>query len=134
MLRRTDNSNLIQSGNNNLTPTNKFTNNQIREYQELADKAIDLILFNKINSKNAFDVNNSFLEQLPMFLNQKEESSWQRISATLDASAKIYGYRVDSVHSEMFKFLGGLNRTEFHEDVEHNKKKKLDEPENVFII
>lgn len=116
---------------NNQTPVSRINNNQIREYQELADKAIDLILFNKINSKNAFDVNNSFLEQLPMFLNQKEESSWQRISATLDASAKIYGYRVDSVHSEMFKFLGGLNRTEFHQDAEQNKKKKLDSNENV---
>lgn len=62
--------------------------------------------------KNAFDVNNEFLENLPGFLNHDKESSWQKASASLDASAKIYGYRVDSVHSETFKFLGNLNRTD----------------------
>ena len=41
---------------------------------------------------------------------KNEESAWQKASASLDATAKIYGYRVDSVHSETFKFLGGLNR------------------------
>lgn len=85
-----------------------------------------MILNNKINKKNAFDVNNSFLEQLPNLLNGKEES-WQRASASLDASAKIYGYRVDSVHSEIFKFLCGLNRSEFVEEkneIDKNSKKK----------
>jgi condensin complex subunit 2 len=43
-------------------------------------------------------------------LGRNEESAWQRASASLDATAKIYGYRVDSVHTETFKFLGGLNR------------------------
>ena len=43
-------------------------------------------------------------------LGRKEESAWQRASASLDTTAKIYGYRVDSVHTETFKFLGGLNR------------------------
>ena len=41
---------------------------------------------------------------------KNEESAWQKASASLDATAKIYGFRVDSVHSETFKFLGGLNR------------------------
>lgn len=53
-----------------------------------------------------------FLEKLPSLLNKNEESSWQKASASLDASAKIYGYRVDSVHSETFKFLGGLSRAD----------------------
>ena len=43
-------------------------------------------------------------------IGRSEESSWQKASASLDATAKIYGFRVDSVHSETFKFLGGLNR------------------------
>lgn len=29
----------------------------------------------------------------------------------MEAGVKIYSYRVDSVHSETFKVLGGLNRT-----------------------
>ena len=43
-------------------------------------------------------------------ISKNEESSWQKASASLDATAKIYGFRVDSVHSETYKFLGGLNR------------------------
>lgn len=45
-------------------------------------------------------------------LDKHEETAWQKASASLDASAKIYGFRVDSVHSETFKFLGGLNRAD----------------------
>lgn len=56
-----------------------------------------------------------FLESLPHFLNKNEESAWQKASASLDASAKIYGYRVDCVHSDTFRFLGGLNRTDKNE-------------------
>lgn len=36
--------------------------------------------------------------------------SCQRASVTLDAGVKIYSYRVDSVHTETFKILGGLGR------------------------
>ena len=51
-----------------------------------------------------------FIESITNMLGRNEESAWQRASASLDATAKIYGYRVDSVHTETFKFLGGLNR------------------------
>jgi condensin complex subunit 2 len=60
------------------------------------------------------------METLPTLLNRKDESSWQKASASLDASAKIYGYRVDSVHSETFKFLGGLSRTDMKEEGKEN--------------
>ena len=36
--------------------------------------------------------------------------SWQKSSASLDASAKIYGFRVDLVHNQIYKMLGGLDR------------------------
>jgi condensin complex subunit 2 len=49
-------------------------------------------------------------------LNKSDESRWTKASASLDASAKIYGYRVDCVHSDTFRFLGGLNRTDRDED------------------
>ena len=56
------------------------------------------------------------MERLPNLINTKEETSWQKASASLDASAKIYGFRVDSVHTETFKFLGGLSRADNKED------------------
>ncbi len=68
------------------------------------------------------------MENIPGFLNHDEESAWQKASASLDASAKIYGYRVDGVHSETYKFLGGLSRNDGKEgeDDEYgeNKEKK----------
>jgi condensin complex subunit 2 len=75
-----------------------------------------ILLIKKINAKNAFDVNVEFLERLPNLINTKEETSWQKASASLDASAKIYGFRVDSVHTETFKFLGGLSRADNKEE------------------
>ena len=65
-------------------------------------------------------------------LGKNEESAWQRASASLDATAKIYGYRVDSVHTETFKFLGGLNRNK--KDLnpkEENELEGKDESDNT---
>jgi condensin complex subunit 2 len=69
------------------------------------------------------------MENLPSFINQSIEASWQKASASLDASAKIYGYRVDSVHTETFKFLGGLNRAE--QRSEENEAKTNDEKKKL---
>ena len=92
-----------------------------KSLEDNANKVIELTRFNvrnnniiinlqKINAKNAFDINVGFIESITNMLGRNEESAWQRASASLDATAKIYGYRVDSVHTETFKFLGGLNR------------------------
>ena len=61
-------------------------------------------------------------------LNKNEESAWQKASASLDVSAKVYGYRVDSVHSETFKFLGGLNRNK--KDEQEKEEQGEEEKEN----
>lgn len=89
------------------------------------------------------------MERLPHILDKHEETSWQKASASLDASAKIYGFRVDSVHSETFKFLGGLNRAdnlssineenEDNPEIERKNKKNKNLPNSyvyikVFII
>eukprot|EP01133_Synstelium_polycarpum_P019976 gene19976-23938_t len=47
-------------------------------------------------------------------------TNFQAASCTLDASVKIYSCRVDSVHSETFKVLGGLSRAE-RDDVEEDQ-------------
>ena len=63
----------------------------------------------------------------------------QVASCTLDASAKIYGYRVDSVHTDTLKMAGGLGSSkgekgkEAREEMDHQddneerkeKKKKV---------
>lgn len=86
----------------------------------MSEKAVELIFNNKINAKNAFDVNVEYLEKLPHLLKRNQETSWHKASASLDASAKIYGYRVDSVHSETYKILGGLTRADNKDNEEEN--------------
>jgi condensin complex subunit 2 len=39
-------------------------------------------------------------------------TNFQLASNTLDASVKIYACRVDNVHNEAFKVLGGLSRSD----------------------
>ncbi|KDD76031.1 condensin complex subunit 2 [Helicosporidium sp. ATCC 50920] len=47
---------------------------------------------------------------------EAEATNFQRASVTLDAGIKIYGYRVDSVHNETYKILGGLGRSSAPEE------------------
>jgi condensin complex subunit 2 len=42
----------------------------------------------------------------------RTEMSWFKASAGMDASSKIYGFRVDQVHSETYKVHGGLHRSD----------------------
>ena len=36
--------------------------------------------------------------------------NFQRASVTLDAGVSIYSHRVDSMHTDAFRVLGGLSR------------------------
>ncbi len=73
----------------------------------------------------------SFLENLPKLLNNKEESTWHKTSSSLDASVKIFGYRVDSVYSDMFKFLGGLNRSTYEGGGDDERNIDNDEEQKI---
>ena len=59
---------------------------------------------------------------LPAFAQRSDHSesaslvNFQKASCTLDASVKIYGYRVDDVHSTGYKVLANLNRTDGGDD------------------
>jgi condensin complex subunit 2 len=43
-------------------------------------------------------------------LETEEVESWKEISAYLDASSRVYGFRVDFVHHNTFKILAALHR------------------------
>jgi condensin complex subunit 2 len=106
--------------------------NSSKNFDEEVAKVIELTKFNKINAKNAFDIDVGFIQSITsMLVSKDEESAWQKASASLDATAKIYGYRVDSVHTETFKFLGGLNRNKkdinIKEDNENNNEEESKE-------
>lgn len=54
-------------------------------------------------------------------------------STTLDAGVKIYSFRVDSVHTETFKLMAGLNRSsaKVEDTVERDEENEEGEKEKV---
>ncbi|XP_028391090.1 condensin complex subunit 2-like [Dendronephthya gigantea] len=89
----------------------KLTNIQLKD---LYSNCLKLSTENKINSKNAFGL--QLIDYMQEFLTNvdkdEEVTNFQIASCTLDAGAKIYAGRVDSIHAQAYKMLGGLGRAE----------------------
>ncbi|KAI8028858.1 Condensin complex subunit 2 [Camellia lanceoleosa] len=66
----------------------------------------------KINQKNTWEL--SLIDHLCDIIKVEDEddmeTNFQKASCTLEAGVKIYSMRVDSVHSEAYKVLGGITR------------------------
>ncbi|KAF7805780.1 condensin complex subunit 2 [Senna tora] len=78
---------------------------------DLLQNCIKLASENKINQKNTWELN--LIDHLTDIIKVGEddvETNFQKASCTLEAGVKIYSLRVDSVHSEAYKVLGGMNR------------------------
>ncbi|CAK9146032.1 unnamed protein product [Ilex paraguariensis] len=79
---------------------------------ELFQNCIKLASENKINQKNTWEL--GLIDHLCDIVKIEEEddveTNFQKASCTLEAGVKIYSMRVDSVHSEAYKVLGGINR------------------------
>lgn len=85
---------------------------------------------NKINEKNTWslqliDVMQDVLDDPNEQGNNRDAQilNFQRASCTLDASVMIYSKRVDSVHKDTFKVLGGLSNTELGQEESGVKSK-----------
>ncbi|XP_046441319.1 condensin complex subunit 2-like [Daphnia pulex] len=89
-------------------PATGMTNAALVEHYS---NCIKLSAENKINMKNAFNL--QLIDCMSEMLRKKdpEMNNFQAASCTLDASAKIYAYRVDCVHIDTIKMAGGLGRT-----------------------
>lgn len=73
-------------------------------------ECIKLSAENKINIKNAFSLD---IIDFMTYMIKKEDanmSSLQVASTSLDVSSKIYGYRVDGVHTELMKMVAGSDK------------------------
>ncbi|CAL5342383.1 unnamed protein product [Camellia sinensis] len=79
---------------------------------ELFQNCIKLASENKINQKNTWEL--SLIDHLCDIVKVEDEddmeTNFQKASCTLEAGVKIYSMRVDSVHSEAYKVLGGITR------------------------
>ncbi|XP_047060141.1 condensin complex subunit 2-like isoform X1 [Lolium rigidum] len=82
------------------------------EVMDLLHNCIKLASENKINQKNTWEL--GLIDHLSEIIQAGEEdddeTNFQKASCTLEAGVKIYSLRVDSVHCEAYKVLGGINR------------------------
>lgn len=83
-----------------------ISNLSAAEMQNQITECIRLNAENKINDRNAFQL--KMIDFLLYALKKQDPkmTNLQVASASLDASAKIYGFRVDKVHSDLLKVLG----------------------------
>ncbi|XP_032760041.1 condensin complex subunit 2 [Rattus rattus] len=100
----------LASPNRNIdvsAPIPKFTNTQITEHYSTC---IKLSTENKITTKNAFGLH--LIDFMSEILKQKdtEPTNFKVAAGTLDASTKIYAVRVDAVHADVYRVLGGLGK------------------------
>ncbi|EAS02428.3 condensin complex subunit 2 (macronuclear) [Tetrahymena thermophila SB210] len=102
-------------------------NNQQKKNQDaLCLILAQMLLKNKINKENAFEIPLPDVKNMSDFA-KVSEASWQKLSSSIDSGSKIYGYRVDSLHQESFKMLSGLIRSEFiNKDEDHHGKQEQD--------
>lgn len=86
------------------------------ELKGMLGQCLKMASENKITPQNTWAL--PLIEHLPELIREEggAQTNFQRASVTLDAGVKIYSYRVDSVHTETFKILGGLGRASKDDD------------------
>ncbi|XP_053727161.1 condensin complex subunit 2 isoform X2 [Synchiropus splendidus] len=102
----------------------KLSNAQISEHYSTC---IKLSTENKITTKNAFGLH--LIDYMADILKQEasEVTNFKVAAGTLDASTKIYAVRVDAVHADAYRVLGGLGaETKPEEDGEHKDAEQDD--------
>jgi condensin complex subunit 2 len=87
----------------------------------LFQNCIKLASENKINQKNTWELNliDHLCEIIKVEDENNTETNFQKASCTLEAGVKIYSMRVDSVHSEAYKVLGGITRAGHDDGGDH---------------
>ena len=81
------------------------------ELKSMLGQCLQMASENKITAHNTWGL--PLIEHLDDLIQEEgavRRTNFQKASVTLDAGVKIYSYRVDSVHTETFKMLGGLGR------------------------
>lgn len=91
------------------TSTAVLDNTQLTE---LYTNCIKMCTDNKINQKNSWELNLIDYIQDVVEFRHGEMTNFQVASCTLDASVKIYSYRVDSIHQDTYKVMSGLSRSD----------------------
>ncbi|KAN0029610.1 hypothetical protein ACTA71_007742 [Dictyostelium dimigraforme] len=109
--------------NKSLPPIQKKVPLTHLQISEIYANCIKLSTENKINQKNSWTLKlidhfDDVLEN--QHAGESNTTNFQAASCVLDASVKIYSNRVDSVHVDTYKILGGLSRAEREEPGNHD--------------
>lgn len=106
-----------------------ISNVSMAEMNNQIAQCIKLNAENKINDKNAFQL--KMIDFLVYALKKQDPNmtNLQMASASLDASAKIYGFRVDKVHSDLLKIIGMANKDKRDHQDENNDNQDADQPD-----
>ncbi|XP_015189386.1 PREDICTED: condensin complex subunit 2-like [Polistes dominula] len=77
---------------------------------ELISEYIKLSTENKINPKNAFSL--KMIDYMTYMVTKRysEMTNLQMASTSLDVCAKIYGYRIDGMYTDVLKMVGALDK------------------------
>ena len=101
-----------------------------RSAHEIKDHIIECI---KLNTENKINVKNAFKLEIIDFMTymiKKQDANicnLQAASTSLDVSSKIYGFRVDGVHTEIMKMVGGIDKQHDNSPVDEvNNYEQLD--------
>jgi len=105
------------------------------EFDDMYKNCVALSSANKINKKNTWSLKLiDYIDDLWKGDEKSELPNFQAATGALDASVKIYSSRVDSVHSDAYKMLGGLSRDqkEKENDIpDEDDKDEMNENETV---
>lgn len=131
--------------NQSTGPLNQSLHLSANELNSQIAECIKLNNENKINDKNAFQL--KMIDFLIYALKKHDPnmSNFQMASASLDASSKIYGCRVDKVYGDLLKILGvKQNQQNENQDNELDQapekekekrvKKKKKNQQQIFLI
>lgn len=79
---------------------------------DAVSRCLKLFLENKINIKNAFSL--EVIDFMTCMIMKRDDnmSNVQVASMSLDVCTKIYGYRVDGVHTDVLKMIGASDKQE----------------------
>ena len=104
---------------------------QVELAQMYAD-CMKLSAENKISVKNAFQLKMiDYMSEMIRSKRASEMDNFQSASGALDASTKIYAYRVDSVHSDTLKLAGGVGNTKEENDKGNKNDQDADNVEDM---
>nr|CCA15430.1 condensin complex subunit 2 putative [Albugo laibachii Nc14] len=129
--RRRRQSNSFQQRRRSLvTSSTSNDENGSQRFGEIYARIIKLSSENKINVKNSWslqliDYMHDILEtSSDVSVKQQETYNFMKASCTLDASIKIYSYRVDDTWNSSYKVLENLSRNEPRKDLASDDEKK----------